>query len=445
MTEPAERYFERREIHAAVEFARAGGIAVHRNLDIYDGRISARGFVMRRPFLHVIARRPVLEAWARRHQVPVAAIQPEKRRGVAHIDVFGEFADTLIRRLRGREQMAARFREFTRAESPLYSQLAAQVADDPFLLELSERSAAGQPPPNMLFGAVHYLLLRGVWHPLARYFPTVAGDGAGPPETAFPDFRDFCLKHASPIAELLANRRVQTNEVGRCAALLPALAHVGRLAGSPLALVEVGASAGLNLLVDRYRYEYGAKLLGDVASPVRITCEVRGELSPPLVVPAIGGRAGVDLAPVDVADPDQALWLRALVWPDQPLRHRLLLAAISVAREAPPHLLAGDAADTLVAAGEAAGGGPLCVLSSFIEFQLGEEGRARLDKAVSEASRRRPVFRLQFEWEPGVRPWLDLREYRDGEPGSSVRLASAHEHGRWLKWRDAASADNGPT
>jgi hypothetical protein len=445
LTEPPERYFERREIHAALEFARAGGIAVHRNLDIYDGRISARGFVMRRPFLHVIARRPELEAWARRHRVPIAAIQPEKRRGVAHIDVFGELAEALMRRLRGREHLAARFREFTRAESALYSQLAAQIADDLFLLELSEQSAPGQPPPNMLFGAVHYLLLRGVWHPLARYFPTVAGDGAAPPGTAFPDFRDFCLKHASAIAELLANRRVQTNEVGRCAALLPALAYAGKLAGSPLALVEVGASAGLNLLVDRYCYEYGTQLLGDVASPVRIACEVRGELAPPLAIPAIAGRAGVDLAPVDVADPDQALWLRALVWPDQPHRHRLLLAAISVAREARPHLLAGDAADTLSAAGDAAGEGPLCVLSSFIEFQLGQAGRQRLDQAISEASRSRRVYRLRFEWEPGARPWLDLREYRDGEPGPSIRLASAHEHGRWLKWRDAASADNGST
>ena len=94
-----ERYFERRQIREAIAFAEAGGIAVHRNLDSYDGRFSPRGVRMRKPFVHVIGLRPRLEEWGRRHGLRPEWIQPEKRRQVAHYDVFGAFAESLIARL----------------------------------------------------------------------------------------------------------------------------------------------------------------------------------------------------------------------------------------------------------------------------------------------------------------------------------------------------------
>lgn len=96
---PPLRYFERRQIRDAIEFAEAGGIAVHRNFDRYHGQRSHGGRVMERPFLHVIGLRAELEMWAREHGVPLQAIQPEKRRRVAHIDVFGAYAEDLLRSL----------------------------------------------------------------------------------------------------------------------------------------------------------------------------------------------------------------------------------------------------------------------------------------------------------------------------------------------------------
>lgn len=96
-----ERYFERREIKEAIAWAEAGGIAVHRNLDRYDGLRSRRGTVMHRPFVHVIGLRAVLEDWAHRQGVPLGAIQPEGKRRVAHIDAFGIYAQVLVDRLRG--------------------------------------------------------------------------------------------------------------------------------------------------------------------------------------------------------------------------------------------------------------------------------------------------------------------------------------------------------
>ena len=92
------RYFERRKIKEAIAFAEAGGIAVHRNFDHYHGS-TIRGMVRERPFLHVIGLRKQLEEWGRAHGLRPEWIQPEKRRKVAHYDVFGSFANDLIERL----------------------------------------------------------------------------------------------------------------------------------------------------------------------------------------------------------------------------------------------------------------------------------------------------------------------------------------------------------
>jgi hypothetical protein len=94
-----EKYFERREIKEAIAFAEAGGIAIHRNFDSYHGS-TIRGMVRERPFLHVIGMRPVLEEWGRHHGLRPEWIQPEKRRQVAHYDVFGPSAEALIARLK---------------------------------------------------------------------------------------------------------------------------------------------------------------------------------------------------------------------------------------------------------------------------------------------------------------------------------------------------------
>lgn len=96
-----EKYFERRQIKEAIAFAEQGGIAVHRNFDSYHGS-TIRGFRREKPFLHVIGLRDVLEEWGARHGLRPEWIQPEKRRKVAHYDLFGPPAEALIARLRAR-------------------------------------------------------------------------------------------------------------------------------------------------------------------------------------------------------------------------------------------------------------------------------------------------------------------------------------------------------
>jgi hypothetical protein len=141
-------------------------------------------------------------------------------------------------------------------------------------------------------------------------------------------------------------RSTQTNEVGRCAALIPLLAHLPQ----PLALLEVGASAGLCLFPDRYSYRYsnGAALdPADGVSPVVLPCEISGSVPVPQRLPEIAWRRGIDLNPLNAANEDSMAWLEALVWPEHEDRRLRLAAAISMARQNPPTLVAGDLIETV--------------------------------------------------------------------------------------------------
>ena len=50
---------------------------------------------------------------------------------------------------------------------------------------------------------------------------------------------------------------------------------------------------------------------------------------PPLDPPPVAWRAGIDLSPVDLRDPDDVRWLRACLWPDQRARHERFDAAVA--------------------------------------------------------------------------------------------------------------------
>ena len=148
-------------------------------------------------------------------------------------------------------------------------------------------------------------------------------------------------------ATMLA-RSTQTNEPGRCAALLPVLAGLPE----PLALLEVGASAGLCLFPDCYAYDYGGTVLGPEAPPLAppvFPCAVNAATPLPRRLPRIVWRAGLDLDPIDLSDPGEVAWLEALVWPEQTERLARLRAAITIAAEEKPRLVKGDLRTDLAA------------------------------------------------------------------------------------------------
>jgi hypothetical protein len=349
-----------------------------------------------------------------------------------------------------RSALAERFRRFATVEcrgaSPLYERLALAVAEDAELLALAAHAPPGQPAPNLFLAAAHWLLHRERGAPAARFYASLTEAPAPAEGAAAAAFRAFCLERADVIRDLLATRRVQTNEVGRCAYLYPAFGAIARLAGGrPLGLIEVGASAGLNLLWDRYGYRYdGGPVHGDPASPVQLACEVRGAPPPlPERVPAVGMRLGVDLHAIDAADPEEAGWLEALVWPEHGDRRRALRGAIALARRDPPRLISGDGLELLpgLLAAVPVDVAP-CVVHTHTLNQFTADGRARFAAILDAHGRGRELYRLGAEWLGAPRPRLELTAWRGGDALHRL-LAECDPHGRWLAWRETQSRGGG--
>jgi hypothetical protein len=341
------------------------------------------------------------------------------------------------------EPYANIFRRYTefdaRGASPLYEHLSIRIAADPELLELTTHARKGQPVPNLLYGSVQFLLLKGVQHPLAAYYPAITGNtGSDWVEDPYPIFRAFCFEHYDEIRDLIATRLVQTNEVRRCACLLPAFGIVAQQAGGlPLSLVEIGTSAGLNLLWDRYGYDYGEDgHYGDIHSPVQLQCRLRGERRPvlPAIFPSVASRIGIDLHPIDVRNPEETLWLQALIWPEHEKRRHMLQRAIEIVQKEPPQLVAGDALDLLPAIMAAIPRDTtLCLFHTFVLNQFLPEARERLAALFADEATRRDLYVISIAWLDAEVPQLILQSFEDGM--RTVRkLAMCSGHARWMEW-----------
>lgn len=233
-----------------------------------------------------------------------------------------------------------------RARAPFHAELCRIIADEPGIAALLGAAPEEQQLPVLLLAAIHDQVLADPSCELAAWYPTVAATPRRDDVRAA--FVAHCHVHASSLVATVATRTTQTNEVGRCGLLLPALGLLADEVGA-LAWVDVGASGGLNLQLDRFTYEYRpGGTVGD-PSPVRLVIDLRGPVPVPPRIPTIVHRLGLDRDPVDLADPVEARWLRACIWPDQADRLRRLDAAIELARDEPYELRRGDAVDDLAA------------------------------------------------------------------------------------------------
>jgi len=326
-------------------------------------------------------------------------------------------------------EIAERYRRFADLEckgySEAYYRLALAVAEDAQVLSFLAPLPVWQP--NLFFATLQFL----------------AGTHDMPADGH--DLRALLVRRGPDVADLMRVRRTQTNEVARCAALLPALP------AGPLALVEVGASAGLCLLLDRFFYDWGAAQLGPPTSPVRLRCPVAGPAPLPAAMPAIVWRRGLDLAPVDVHDATATRWLLACVWPDQPERRRRLERAIEVARAHTPEMRKGDLVDDLPALlSEAPVDAQLVVFHSAVLAYVAPERRQAFADMLTAESRVRDIVWISNEG-PGIVPGIpDLGARKGGMRFVLGRtrlsrgrradhaLALAHPHGADLRWLASA-------
>jgi hypothetical protein len=356
--------------------------------------------------------------------------------------------------------------------APLYARLAAGIAEDPDLAGLMLAAPPEQHNPTLLLCAVHDLVLRGDAPGLAAFYPNLTATPAtGDP---FQAFRAAALAHAGELREMLAVRRTQTNEIGRCAVLLPALALIAAEAGplgtaaGPLAHVDVGASAGLNLLLDRYHYRYtpdpGAhrpyqSTTIEVGPPstVLLTCGRRGAVPVPGAVPTIAASVGLDSRPIDVTDDSAVRWLEACVWPDQADRFDRLRAAIAIARDAPPTIRVGDAVDDVAATLDlVAGAGHAVLTTTWVLNYLSEDRQrafvAELDAwgagrdlswISAESPAQTPGLPIPTTAEPEQLSVVALVTWRAGRR-TVTRLGVSHPHGYWLHWAAPTVAASRP-
>jgi hypothetical protein len=306
----------------------------------------------------------------------------------------------------------------------VYAHLARRCASEPLVDELVDELT--WDVPLRLFGGVHYLELAGIE-------PYALSGQWGDFRAALESRRDF-------LARFVREQAVQTNEVQRCFALLPAFLTLARETGAEaLDLVELGPSAGLNLLWDRYAYAYRAGRWG--ASELLLR-GVEYEPVPQEVLarrPAVRRRLGIDLNPVDVTTEHGARLLHAFIWPGRVERAQRLRRAIAILRREPPTLVRGDYVELLPAVlAERDDEALTVVFQTASTGYIGRERRAELRGLLEEGGRE------------GALGWISTRAVEELEedrhdsyeleigiwPGGERRfLLRCDFHGNWIRWR----------
>lgn len=341
----------------------------------------------------------------------------------------------------------------------------AVLRDDDELLAIAATIPPEKLPPLLFSAAASFLVLQLEPEPLRDAFPRI-GEPQAPLAPGFPqDYRAFCLDHRDRLLDLCARHRYQMNEVGRCAELLPALGPAID-DQREIVLVDIGTGAGLALHMDRYRYvfrgpEGDAVTVGDPDSEVVIETELRGAHPAPipLTLPRIADRVGIDIEPLDIAEPGVRAWLTACI-PQEIAAVTRFQKAVEVALAHPARNVRGDASAVLPEILAAAQEGALvCLTDTYVHVFFGAEELIRFRSLVEQASGQRdidwvsidplvpmgerasnsvlgisvPAALVERNRREGVFGVVGRLTYRGGQRSGAL-LGLAHPGAAWLEW-----------
>ncbi len=283
--------------------------------------------------------------------------------------------------------------------------------------------------PLRLAGALHALVLSGNAPDLAAQYPPHA-----PTDDALWGAVQTALETHSAFLNRWLDTAPQTNEVRRAAALVPVLHLLAAATEHPIDLIELGCSGGLNLRCDQFRVQAGQTSYGPADSAVQLTPEWSGPC-PPAATLSIASRTGVDLNPLDPAQPEDALRLRAYLWPDQPDRMARTQAAIALAQRCSARLKRADAIAALPGLLEPTPGRTRVVFHTVAWQYFPPEAQARgaqtLAQAGTAATSDSPLARISMEWDSGRGAALGLTLWPSGK---TTPLGRVDFHGQWLEW-----------
>lgn len=323
-----------------------------------------------------------------------------------------------------------------KGSSPLYEYLAYIIADDEDLLAIASSIPQGQPVPNLLLAAVHYLLVTSDG-PLSHYYASLTPSPL-PIQEVFPAFKAFVLSHTNELKTLLQEKLVQTNEIRRCAYLYPMMTDIYDKHQQPLAFIEIGASAGLQLGMDHYNYCYNQQLaITNTENDIVLFSENRGETLPASLSkpPVVCQRIGIDLNPIDLRDKEECQWLEALIWPEHHERRTLFNQALPIMYELDIQLIKGDAIQLIKKLSRTVEQeAMLVVYHTHVANQIPLALRHSLLEQLKEISIERPLYHCYNNLFDGQ---LHQDFINQGTIESIRTMESPDGHARWFQWSNS--------
>ncbi len=287
--------------------------------------------------------------------------------------------------------------------------------------------------PLRLAGGIHDLYRRGIEPKLESVYAARIIDQAAVDVLV----GDIVDRHDADLTYWF-NSAPQTNEAGRSSSFVAALHWLSRRIEPNFELLEIGSSAGMNLLIDRWRYDLDGVTSGPDNAPVTIRPQWRGP-PPPDIPFVIDSVRGCDLNPIDVRNDAAADRLRAYIWPEMPERFARMDVGIKMIRQKGVNLEKADAADwaeAQLALPQIPGITRVLMHSvvwQYLPVNVQSRINAAMKKAAALATVDKPLAWIALETDRAtMRHELRVRYWPHGD--TPILLGSAHAHGAWLQF-----------